>query len=84
MLEQEKVDLDGINAYRFFVDSQALQTNTTFNLGFCIEVEPQPYQGTWDTCPKRTDDPEILDLTDCGLPERVCPNGKKTMVEIKF
>ena len=48
--------------FRFIAPSLALQANTTANVGFCMEIEPNV---PWDTCIQNTTDPDILDLTTC-------------------
>ena len=48
--------------FRFIAPSLALQANTTANVGFCMEIEPNV---PWDTCIQNTTDPDILNLTTC-------------------
>ena len=59
---QDDQDVHGINALRFVAPSIALQVNTTANIGFCMELEPNV---PWDDCIQITDDPEILNLDIC-------------------
>lgn len=61
---------------RFVIVPESLQTNTTFNMGFCMEVEDPPDPDiTWDSCLKPSSNPDELDLSDCRLDEHQCPNG---------
>merc|ERR1711860_139208 len=55
-------DIDGIPVKRFYVPSEAFQLNTTANIGYCMEYEKDV---PWDECIRTTDDPDILDISDC-------------------
>ena len=59
---QKIVDVKGIPALQFAPPPQALQVNTTDNVGFCMEIEKWV---NWTGCIKETDDPEILNLDSC-------------------
>lgn len=67
--------MEGIPALQFAPPFQALQVNTTDNVGFCMETEKFV---NWTACTKETDNPEILDLKDCyDAPEymKTCFDG---------
>ena len=59
---KEDQNIGGIPALRFVAAPIALQVNTTENIGFCMEIEPDV---DWDKCIKPTEDSDILDLKDC-------------------
>ena len=62
---KEEQDISGIPAMRFVAAPIALQVNTTENIGFCMEINPDV---DWDNCINNSttpDDSNILDLTDC-------------------
>ncbi len=71
---QEESSLMDIPSYRFVLPYRALQANTTFNLGFCMEVERD--EADWNQCAvPDPSDPEVLNLTACNLGSRSCPDG---------
>ena len=47
---------------RFAPPAKGLQVNTTDNIGFCMEIEPDV---DWDNCTSPTEDENILDLEKC-------------------
>ena len=61
-VHQSDEDIDGIPVKRFYVPSEAFQLNTTANIGYCMEYEKNV---PWDECIRTTDDPDILDISNC-------------------
>ena len=55
-------DDDGIFVKRFYVPAEAFQINTTANIGYCMEYEKDV---PWNECLQPTDDPDILDISQC-------------------
>ena len=74
---QKWVDVKGIPAMRFIPSKKALWTNYTDALGYCSSQVPKI---NFDECAVPTNDPDILDLNNCGIKDEegrsVCnPDG---------
>ena len=54
--------MEGIPVLQYAPPFEALQVNTTENVGFCMEIEKAV---DWANCIIPTDDPNILNLTMC-------------------
>ncbi len=73
---QERTKLRGIPVYKFRALEKYFWGNFTESLGFCSENIANV---DFDACAKATPDPEVLDLSGCGLNEMgrpLCLDGK--------
>ena len=65
---EEDVKVRGIPAKRFVIPYKALQSNTKFNYGFCMENEK--HVTNWDVCvTESAEDEELLDFSGCTIPK---------------
>ncbi|TRY76195.1 hypothetical protein TCAL_02655, partial [Tigriopus californicus] len=68
---RENINVGGIPALRFVLPKRALQANTKFNFGFCMEGEldllpDEDGDGNWDCVTEDANDEELLDFSACN------------------